>query len=237
MGKVEPSEKSQNCQGMKKPPSSEPGGEGDKPSEFDRQVDELIESRLTDEHLANQWDLWSGMGTRGGGQAFYGWRQQWNDIFETLWITRTLHKGFAVAAVLALCSGSWILLQGTELNLSTPQEWRSAQGTRLPDRMQITLRSGPGRDKISLRSTLLTLSSTLGGGVRGGGNLTTRDVTFEGQTAEGIPMQFRGTLILTNGPGVIKIRHQRDIVGGWLAGDLVVGTNAAVQVGQPYSPR
>ena len=222
---------------MKDPRSSDKRNDGEDSSEFDRRVEELVESRLTDERLANEWDRWRGMGTRGGTSGSYGWRQQWSDIFATLWITRTLHKGAAVAAVLVFCTVGWIMFQGTELNMSTPSEWRSAQGTRLPDTLQIALRSRPGNDKIFLRSKLLTLTSNLGGALRGGGNLTTRDVTFDGRDAAGITVSFRGTLLLTNAPGVTEIRHQRDVVGGWLTGELTVGTNKAEIVGQPYLPR
>ena len=68
-------------------------------------------------------------------------------------------------------------------------------------------------------------------------NIASHDVSFQGQTSAGLPMSFRGTLLLTNAAGVSDIRRQRDVVGGWLSGELFVGTNAPVLVGQPYLPR
>jgi hypothetical protein len=202
--------------------------------ESEKRVDEFVESHLTEERLNKLWDRLQGATEQGGKETRrYGWSDFQHDFWATLWITRVFHKGVAIAIVLVSCLVAWMMFQGAELTFRTPNGWRSATGERLPD----TLRIRPRQAGASLEGTPFTLASKLGGGLRSGGNLTTHDVAFHGQTSAGIPVTFRGTLLLTNAPGVNEIRRQRDAVGGWLSGELIVGTNAPVTIGQPYVPR
>lgn len=202
--------------------------------EFRKKPDEWFESDLSEEQLNNLWDRLQGATDRGAQKArAYGWADILRDGWATLWVTRAFHKGVVAAVVLISGFVAWGMFQGTEWTFRTPEGWSTATGARLPD----TLRLRPRQAGAFLDGTLFSLAGKLGGRLRGGGELTSHDVSFQGQTSAGIPLSFRGTLLLTNAAGVTDIRRQRDAVGGWLSGELIVGTNAPVLVGQPYLPR
>ncbi len=137
-------------------------------------------------------------------------------------------SGIGVCALLV----ALLLGRSDQLNLHTPAGWQSASALRLPDNLQFAMRQG----KIALVNPY-PLAGRLASNTRSStNNLTILEATLSGRTRDGWPVSFRGTLVLTNAPGVAEVRGRGDFVGARLSGELIVGTNAPVLIEQPYFP-
>lgn len=212
---------------MDNPPNDKPNG--DEPRR--QSIDEFVEEHLTQGRLNDIWDRLQGVGTRGGSPAQkYGWADFLGDCCTTLKVTRWLHKLGAAAAVAGAALVVFLLVRPSEWAIRTPSAWQSASGVRLPD----TLRFRLGSASAALSGPLYDLAGRLGGGSRAGNNVTVLDATFSGTNEAGLPVTFRGSLILTNAPGVVNVRRRGDFTGATLEGTLTVGTNVT-SVSQPFA--
>ena len=209
------------------PNSQNPPGHGRE--ELDRRIDEFVAARLTEERLDNLWDKMQGTATRGDARRDYSWRDQSGDIVVTLWATRIIHKAVGTLAAVGLVMAGIFVWRADELVIRTPANWPLAQA--LPKELKFRL----GQAAVQLTGGTIALTGILGASTRG--ELNTRTVTMDGVTPNGEPIHFRGTLILTNRPGVSDPRKRREILGALLGGELTIGTNPPIVIpGQPYVP-
>ena len=196
-------------------------------------LEQVVESRLTEERLDNIWDRLQGIGNRSAGEdETYGVPELTRDFWITLSVTGMLRKIGWSLGVASLALLAFLFFREGDIILSTPTTWQSASISRLPG----SLHFRTGRKSASLLDAALKLTGALGGQSRGAGDITVLDANFSGQQADGTPIRFLGSLLLTNAPGVVNIRRRSDFLGATLVGDLTVGTNAPTKISQPYLP-
>lgn len=208
-------------------PPDAPGdrGSGDEKSDLSKSAVQP----LTLQELADIWDRLQGEGPIGKQNRFrYSIRDWLADSFVTLLVTRWFHAVAATIGTAGIVVASLLMMGPPQLQMRTETSYAMQHPDRLPDSLQF---------QIGKKSARLSGSYQLDGHIEEdqllGGDTTIRQVSFHG-FRNGVEIDFKGVLVLTNAPGRIDGRRADDFLGGLLDGKFRQGTNATVDIHQPF---
>lgn len=206
----------------------------DKPSDEEKRFQELREyyARNTPpEELQDDLDILLGEQTRSASDR-HGIKDDIRDVADYISIRRLWGRviGAPVALIALIYVGFAIIPH--PIAVKTPVAWADPNppGFRLPDDLRFQI----GETNISLKGKTFALAGTFDGVSRGAGDITVLPVTITGTNSEGLAVIFKGSLVLTNAPGVINAKRKGDFVNAVLVGPLTIGTNTYPDFHQLY---
>jgi hypothetical protein len=156
----------------------------------------------------------------------------WEEFKSALWLARVPQKVAWAAAVVAAVGVGWFALAPGAIRLRAADGFQVA-GISLPEQLHFK----PGSRSTRLTGTGTPINGLLGE-FRGGptGDVSKYDISFEGATTNGLPVVFRGTLFVTNAPGVDQARRRSQVLGALLDGYIKIGDRATEPVKQSFKP-
>lgn len=186
--------------------------------EFDRRIKEFVETRLTDERLAREWEIWSGQVERRSGAVY--WRQ---------WILPRFVPAAAVlviaGVVLALWLGAGHSRIRYEARLSAGD--RSVGKARLPKLLETKHKARSIVLEAYEEDVILTGAIAEAEPRRG----ILHPIIMHGSDSTGVTAVFRGNALFADGPLAGDRRHAESIT---LDGKLEIPGYSTNEVRRTY---